>query len=93
MQASLVQANTHGWNCQHSCLQEVVAHGGSTVFYLKFDRPPQNEHCSKDQGEETEVYETSESSPRIVASASSRKKKLSFVLDSDSEEDCKANAR
>jgi len=62
-------------------------------FYLKFDRPPQNEHCSKDQGEDTEVYETSESSPRIVASASSRKKKLSFVLDSDSEEDCKADAR
>lgn len=93
LQASLVQANTHGWDCQHSCLQEVVAHGGSTVFYLKFDRPPQNEHCSKDQGEETEVYETSESSPRIVASASSRKKKLSFVLDSDSEEDCKADAR
>lgn len=93
LQASLVQANTHGWDCQHSCLQEVVAHGGSTVFYLKFDRPPQNEHCSKDQGEETEVYETSKSSPRIVASASSQKKKLSFVLDSDSEEDCKADAR
>ena len=96
LQASLVQANTHGsyWrDCQHSCLREVVAHGGSTVFCLKFDRPPQNEHCSKDQGEETEVYETSESSPRIAASASSRKKKLSFVLDSDSEEDCKADAR
>lgn len=63
-----------------------------TEHKKKFDRPPQNEHCSKDQGEETEVYETSESSPRIVASASSRKKKLSFVLDSDSEEDCKADA-
>ena len=72
----------------------MVAHGGSTVFYLKFDRPPQNEHCSKDEGEDTEVYETSESSPRIVASASSRKKKSSFVLaDSDSEQDCKADAR
>ena len=94
MQASLVQANTHGsyWrDCQRSCLREVVAHGCSNVFYLKFDRPPRNEHCSKDHREDREVYETSESSPRIVASASSRKKK-EFVLDSDSEEDCKTDA-
>ena len=61
-------------------------------FNLKFYRPPRNEHCSKDQGEVTEVYETSESSPKIVPSASSRKKKLSFVLDSDSEEDYTADA-
>lgn len=70
----------------------MVAHGGSTVFYLKFDRPPQNEHCSKDQGEDTEVYETSESSQEIIASTSSRKKKLSSVLDSDSEDDFTSDA-
>ena len=70
----------------------MVAHGGSTVFYLKFDRPPQNEHCSKDQAVDTEVYETSESSQEIIAPASSRKKKLSSVLVSDSEEDSTSDA-
>lgn len=70
----------------------MVAHGGSTVFYLKFDRPPQNEHCSKDQAVDTEIYETSESSQEIIAPASLRKKKLSSVLVSDSEEDSTSDA-
>ncbi|XP_073246631.1 uncharacterized protein [Porites lutea] len=66
-------------------------HGKSQDNEL-FDRPPQNEHCSKDQGEDTEVYETSESSQEIIASTSSRKKKLSSVLDSDSEDDFTSDA-
>ena len=70
----------------------MVAHVGSTVFYLKFDRPPRNEHCSKDQGEDTEVYETSESSQEIITSTSSQRKKLSSVLDSDCEEDFTSDA-
>ena len=72
--------------------ERLVAHGGSTVFYLKFDRPPRSECCSKDQREDTEVYETSESSQEIIASASSRKKKLSSVLNSDSGDDFTSDA-
>lgn len=55
----------------------------------EFDISPSN---SKDLGEDTEVYETLESSPKIDVSPSSRKKKLCFVLESDSKEDYTADA-
>ena len=62
------------------------------ISLLDYDQVILFIELQQDLGEDTEVYETLESSPKIDVSPSSRKKKLSFVLESDSKEDYTADA-
>ena len=62
------------------------------ISLLDYDQVILFIELQQDLGEDTEVYETLESSRKIDVSPSSRKKKLCFVLESDSKEDYTADA-
>lgn len=62
------------------------------ISLLDYDQVILFIELQQDQGEDTEVYETLESSPKIDVSPSPSKKKLSFVLECDSGEDYTADA-
>lgn len=60
------------------------------ISLLDYDQVILFIELQQDLGEDTEIYETLESSPKIDVSPSSRK--LCFVLESDSKEDYTADA-